>query len=224
MTRKPPRCGTSRRRPCGTALPGLRDLRSLLQPGGPGTSRIARTIALVAEARINIVSLPTVNLYLQDRMPDRTPRWRGVTLIKELRRAGVRVAIAGDNCRDPFHAYGDHDMVDTFRQAVRILHLDHPHGDAPALVSRVPAGIMDIRPQRYPGASAPRRHLICSTRARWERVGGAAAVRPHRDPERAPPILHAAGLRGTGVRRGREAASAPCAAAACRRGRGRVNV
>ena len=131
--------------------------------------RIARTIALVAEARINIVSLPTVNMYLQDRVPDRTPRWRGVTLIKELRRAGVRVAIAGDNCRDPFHAYGDHDMVDTFRQAVRILHLDHPHGDAPALVSRVPAGIMNI-PHGTLSVGAPAHLILFNARAMNELV------------------------------------------------------
>jgi cytosine/creatinine deaminase len=104
--------------------------------------QVAATIAQIAQARIDIVTLPTVNLYLQDRISGRTPRWRGVTLVQELRRAGVRVAVAGDNCRDPFYAYGDHDMVDTFRQAVRILHLDHPHGDAPALVSRVPAAMM----------------------------------------------------------------------------------
>jgi len=106
--------------------------------------RVARTIALVAQARIAIVTLPTVNLYLQDRASGRTPRWRGVTLVKELRRAGVPVAAAGDNCRDPFYAYGDHDMVDTFRQAVRILHLDHPHGDASALVARAPAAMMGL--------------------------------------------------------------------------------
>jgi cytosine/creatinine deaminase len=107
-------------------------------------AQAARTIALVAQARISVVTLPTVNLYLQDRVNGRTPRWRGVTMVKELRQAGVRVAAAGDNCRDPFYAYGDHDMVDTFRQAVRILHLDHPHGDAPALVAKVPGEMMGI--------------------------------------------------------------------------------
>lgn len=106
--------------------------------------RVARTIALVAKARIDIVTLPTVNMYLQDRISARTPRWRGVTLVKELRAAGVRVAMAGDNCRDPFYAYGDHDMLDTFRQGVRILHLDHPHGDAPALATHVPGSIMGL--------------------------------------------------------------------------------
>lgn len=80
-------------------------------------------------------------MYLQDRQPGRTPRWRGVMPVQELRAAGVAVAVAGDNYRDPFYAYGDHDMLDTWRQAVRILHLDHPYADAPALAGPVPAAI-----------------------------------------------------------------------------------
>jgi cytosine deaminase len=59
-----------------------------------------------------------------------------------MRQHGIPVAIAGDNCRDPFHAYGDHDMVDTFRQAVRILHLDHPFADAAAMAGPVPQAII----------------------------------------------------------------------------------
>ncbi|WP_295048750.1 cytosine deaminase [uncultured Paracoccus sp.] len=104
----------------------------------------AGVIALVAQAGLNLITLPTVNMYLQDRQPGRTPRWRGVMPVQELRAAGVPVAVAGDNCRDPFHAYGDHDMLDTWRQAVRILHLDHPYGDAPALAGPVPAAITGL--------------------------------------------------------------------------------
>lgn len=104
----------------------------------------AALIALVAEAGISIITLPPVNMYLQDRRPGRTPRWRGITPVLELRAAGARVAVAGDNCRDPFYAYGDHDMLDTFRQSLRILHLDHPYADAAALAGPVPAAIMGI--------------------------------------------------------------------------------
>ncbi len=105
---------------------------------------MADHIALVRDAGIAIVTLPTVNMYLQDRIAGRTPRWRGVTPVKELRAAGVRVAVAGDNCRDPFYAYGDHDMLDTWRQGVRILHLDHPFGDATALCGPAGADIMGL--------------------------------------------------------------------------------
>jgi cytosine deaminase len=109
-----------------------------------GEQELRDTIALIADAGISIITLPTVNMYLQDRKDGRTPRWRGVTPVKELRAAGIRVAAAGDNCRDPFFAYGDHDMLDTWRQAVRILHLDHPYADAAALAGPAPARIMGI--------------------------------------------------------------------------------
>jgi cytosine deaminase len=101
-----------------------------------------RTIALCTEAGLSVVTLPTPMVYLQDRKPGRTPRWRGVTLVHELRGAGVPVAIAGDNCRDTWYPYGDHDMLDTLQQAVRIFHLDHPLADAAPLVGPVPADMI----------------------------------------------------------------------------------
>lgn len=125
---------------------------------------VDRTLDLCAEAKLAIVTLPTVNLYLQDRAEGRTPRWRGVTLIHEMRRRGIPVAVAGDNCRDPFHAYGDHDMIDTFRQAVRILHLDHPFGDAPALVGPVPQEIMGVGPLGTIAVGAPARLILFNAR------------------------------------------------------------
>jgi cytosine deaminase len=105
---------------------------------------VASVLDLLAEAGVAIVSLPMCNMYLQDRHAGRTPRWRGVTLLHEMRARGIAVAVASDNTRDPFYAYGDLDLVEVFREAVRILHLDHPFGDWPGLVSRHPAGIMGL--------------------------------------------------------------------------------
>ena len=65
-------------------------------------AEVDRTLDLLAEAEIAIVTLPTVNMYLQDRKERRTPRWRGVTVVHEMLRRGIRVAAAGDNCRDSF--------------------------------------------------------------------------------------------------------------------------
>jgi cytosine/creatinine deaminase len=104
-------------------------------------SEVDRTLDLAAEAEISIVTLPTVNMYLQDRQTKRTPRWRGVTVVHEMLSRGIRVSAAGDNCRDSFHSYGDHDVLDTFRQAVRILHMDHPVAGAPSLVGATPAAV-----------------------------------------------------------------------------------
>jgi cytosine deaminase len=105
---------------------------------------IAETLDLVVDAGISVVSLPMCNLYLQDRVPGRTPRWRGVTLLHELAARGVAVAVASDNCRDAFHGFGDHDMLEVFREAARVCHLDRPYGNWPRAVTRTPAEVMGL--------------------------------------------------------------------------------
>lgn len=109
-----------------------------------GETAAAATMDLVAKAGIAIVSLPMCNLYLQDRRDASTPRQRGVTLLHELRARGVSVAIASDNTRDPFYAYGDLDALEVFREAVRIAHLDHPIGDWPQAITATPARILGL--------------------------------------------------------------------------------
>jgi cytosine deaminase len=99
-------------------------------------------LARVRDAGISVVSLPMCNMYLQDRHAGRTPRWRGVTLLHEMKARGIPVAVASDNTRDPFYAYGDLDPLEVFREASRILQLDHPVGDWPAAVCRDPAAII----------------------------------------------------------------------------------
>ena len=89
-----------------------------------------RTIEKAGEAGISVVSLPMCNMYLQDRLPGRTPRMRGVAPMAEFRAAGVPVAIASDNVRDPFYAYGDMDGLEVLREAGRVLHFDHPQDEA----------------------------------------------------------------------------------------------
>jgi cytosine/creatinine deaminase len=102
----------------------------------------SQVIAKVVEAKLSVVSLPLCNLYLQDRNSGRTPRWRGVTLFHELAAAGVATAVASDNTRDPFYAYGDLDPVEVFRESVRILHLDHPLDTAARIITTTPADIL----------------------------------------------------------------------------------
>ena len=104
----------------------------------------ARVIAKVAEAGIAVVSLPMCNMYLQDRQAGRTPRWRGIAPLHELAKSGVAVAVASDNTRDPFYAYGDLDMLEVFREATRIAHFDHSDGPWLRLLGPAPADIMGL--------------------------------------------------------------------------------
>ncbi|WOD40038.1 cytosine deaminase [Nodosilinea sp. E11] len=108
------------------------------------SDRAQSTLARLKAADISVVSLPLCNLYLQDRQPGTMPRYRGVTLLPELRQFEVAVALASDNCRDAFFAYGDHDMVEVFTHSVRIGQLDRPIGDWPLAVTRTPAKIMGL--------------------------------------------------------------------------------
>jgi cytosine deaminase len=108
-------------------------------------AEVLGTLDLVAEAGIAAVSLPLCNLYLQDRRTGATtPRWRGVTLLHEMKARGIKVAVASDNTRDPFYAYGDLDGLEVYRQATRICHFDHPVGDWPNAMARTPAEIMGL--------------------------------------------------------------------------------
>jgi cytosine/creatinine deaminase len=115
----------------------------------------ARTIARVREAGIAVVSLPLCNMYLQDRDGGRTPLSRGITMLHELAAAGVEIAVASDNTRDPFYAYGDLDMLEVFRETIRIAQFDHPISAAPDLVAAAPGRILDRADRGMVRAGAP---------------------------------------------------------------------
>jgi cytosine/creatinine deaminase len=108
----------------------------------------AVVIEKVTRAGISVVSLPMCNMFLQDRHVGRTPRWRGVTALHELRAAHVDTMIASDNTRDPFYAYGDLDMLEVWREGVRILHLDYKYADWADVVGAAPARALRVDPPR----------------------------------------------------------------------------
>ena len=88
--------------------------------------QLRHTAARLAALRIPLISLPTTNLWLQDRSSSRhTPRLRGLAPIHELQDAGVTVAVGGDNVADPWFPGGNFDPVELWRFAVPVTHL-HP--------------------------------------------------------------------------------------------------
>jgi cytosine deaminase len=132
---------------------------------------VNQTLKWVKQAGIGVVSLPMCNLFLQDRSqiasryweskepvgltsesessrstpsPFQTPRWRGVTLLHELKQYGIPVAVASDNCRDPFFGFGDHDVLEVLTQSTRIAHLDAPYGDWCRVVTMTPADLLKL--------------------------------------------------------------------------------
>lgn len=134
------------------------------------TALVDATLDKVAAAGIGVVALPTCNLYLQDRRNDgTTPRWRGVTLLHEMKQRGIAVALASDNTRDPFNPYGDLDMLETFRLGTRVLHLDHPHDDWIRAVCTTPARIMRLDGHGIIAAGQPADLILFEGRS-WSEI------------------------------------------------------
>lgn len=70
----------------------------------------SNVIDLLLQAGVSVVALPASNLYAHGR-EDATGSRRGVTRIRELQAAGVRVAVGPDNIRDPFNPYLNADLI-----------------------------------------------------------------------------------------------------------------
>jgi len=123
----------------------------------------ARSIDRMADLGVTAVSLPLCNIYLQDRTGGRSPRLRGLAPILEMAKRGVAVALASDNTRDPFHAFGDLDLMEVFRTAVRLGHLDLPVTPWPAAVARTAATAMGVDAGRI-ATGAPADLVLFSAR------------------------------------------------------------
>ncbi len=84
------------------------------------------TLDAVARAPITLVSLPITNLLLQDAVTGRTPRLRGITLVKEARERGIPLLFASDNVQDPFCRAGSFDPLEAMQAAALVAQLDTP--------------------------------------------------------------------------------------------------
>lgn len=88
--------------------------------------RALATLDAVARAPITMVSLPTTNLLLQDAQTGRTPRHRGLTLVKEARARGIPLLISTDNVQDAFCRAGSFDPVEALAVGALAAQLENP--------------------------------------------------------------------------------------------------
>jgi cytosine deaminase len=88
-------------------------------------SRALRIIDGIKAAGINVVTLPSANLFLQGRGDEENMR-RGVTRVKELLAAGVNVAAASDNVRDAFCPFGNADLLQIGVLLAHAAHMGSP--------------------------------------------------------------------------------------------------
>ncbi|MCP9774093.1 amidohydrolase family protein [Cyanobium sp. HWJ4-Hawea] len=86
-------------------------------------ARLERLAEQMARAQLAVVALPFTNQWLLGRRPGQTPVQRAQAPIRSLQRAGVRVAVGGDNVQDPWFPGGDGDPIELLRFAVPACHL-----------------------------------------------------------------------------------------------------
>jgi cytosine deaminase len=79
----------------------------------------SKLIALVAEAEIDAIANPLINITLQGRH-DTYPKRRGMTRVPELLAAGVNVAFGHDCVMDPWYALGSGDMLEVASMAAHV--------------------------------------------------------------------------------------------------------
>ena len=88
-----------------------------------------RLLDEIGRLPITLIALPTTNLLLQDATTGRTPRTRGITLIKEARARGIPVLLASDNVQDPFCRIGNFDPAELMGTATLAAQLERPFDD-----------------------------------------------------------------------------------------------
>ena len=103
-------------------------------------------------AGITIAALPVTNLYLQGRV-DGTPDRRGVTRMRELQALGVPVVVGTDNVRDAFCPLGQHNPIESLKQAVLAAHLDPPLAAHLPMITTTAEAALGLSSTHIDGAS-----------------------------------------------------------------------
>ena len=80
---------------------------------------VSKLLALMAEAEINVVANPLINITLQGRH-DTYPKRRGMTRVPELMDAGVKVAFGHDCVMDPWYSLGSADMLEVASMGLHV--------------------------------------------------------------------------------------------------------
>ncbi|ARO26295.1 cytosine deaminase (plasmid) [Rhizobium sp. TAL182] len=80
---------------------------------------ISKLIPLMAEAEINVIPNPLINIMLQGRH-DTYPKRRGMTRVRELMDAGLNVSFGHDCVMDPWYSMGSGDMLEVGHMAIHV--------------------------------------------------------------------------------------------------------
>src|SRR5262249_40314910 len=84
-----------------------------------GNYYCSQLTAVVAEAELNAIATPLINIVIQGRH-DTYPKRRGMTRVPELMKAGLTVAFGHDCVMDPWYSMGSGDMLEVAHMGVHV--------------------------------------------------------------------------------------------------------
>ena len=83
---------------------------------------VSKLLPLMAEAEMNVVSNPLINITLQGRH-DTYPKRRGMTRVPEMMGIGLKVAFGHDCVMDPWYSLGSADMLEVASMGLHVAQL-----------------------------------------------------------------------------------------------------
>ena len=83
---------------------------------------VSKLLPLMAEAEMNVVSNPLINITLQGRH-DTYPKRRGMTRVPEMMGIGIKVAFGHDCVMDPWYSLGSADMLEVACMGLHVAQL-----------------------------------------------------------------------------------------------------
>ncbi|MCK0115047.1 amidohydrolase family protein [Gelidibacter sp. F63206] len=87
--------------------------------GSADNSYAFRMMDLFQKSKMNFISCPTENAYLQGRQ-DTYPKRRGLTRVKEFMESGINVAFAQDSINDPWYPMGNGNMMNILDNGIHL--------------------------------------------------------------------------------------------------------
>ena len=88
---------------------------------------VSKLIPLMAEAQLQVVANPLINITLQGRH-DSYPKRRGMTRVPELMAAGINVGFGHDCVMDPWYALGSGDMLEVAGMGLHVAQMTSQAG------------------------------------------------------------------------------------------------
>lgn len=87
--------------------------------GSANNSYAFRLMKTLVRAKLNFISCPTENIYLEGRQ-DTYPKRRGLTRVKELNDMGINVCFAQDSISDPWYPLGNGNLMTVLDHGIHI--------------------------------------------------------------------------------------------------------